>query len=100
MPSAGRRHRLELFASQAEAAMSADVDVIVPVRNAGPLLREAVDSVLQQENIVVRVIVVDDGSTDGAPQQLRRDERITVITQPPRGIPEALNVALQAGRAP
>jgi glycosyltransferase involved in cell wall biosynthesis len=44
----------------------ADVDVIVPVRNGGALLREAVESALTQGGVNVHGIVVDDGSTDGA----------------------------------
>jgi glycosyltransferase involved in cell wall biosynthesis len=80
--------------------MRPDIDVLVPVRDGGPLLREAVESVLDQDGVDVQVIVVDDGSTDGAPDRLPRDPRVTVIRQPPLGIPQALNVAHRAGQAP
>jgi glycosyltransferase involved in cell wall biosynthesis len=79
---------------------TADVDVIVPVRNGGTLLHEAVDSVLDQEGVDVHVIVVDDGSTDDAPKRLGRHPRLTVMVRPAQGIPAALNTALNAGIAP
>jgi glycosyltransferase involved in cell wall biosynthesis len=78
----------------------ADVDVIVPVRNGGALLREAVDSVLAQEGVNVHVIVVDDGSTDGAPKRLQSDPRLRILARPARGLPAALNAGLEAGTAP
>lgn len=77
-----------------------DVDVLVPVRNGGALLRTAVESVLDQEHVQVRVIVVDDGSTDGAAQRLRRDPRLAVLAGRARGLPEVLNAGLAAGTAP
>ena len=80
--------------------MIPDVDVVIPVRNGGRLLSEAVASVLDQEGVDVRVIVVDDGSTDGAPQRLRRDPRLTVLSGPAAGIPNALNTGIAAGDAP
>jgi glycosyltransferase involved in cell wall biosynthesis len=78
----------------------ADVDVIVPVRNAGSLLRQAVESVLDQEGVGVHVIVVDDGSTDGAPQRLPSDPRLTVVGGRVRGLPAVLNLALATRSAP
>jgi glycosyltransferase involved in cell wall biosynthesis len=78
----------------------ADVDVVVPVRNGGALLREAVDSVLAQEGVNVHVIVVDDGSTDGAPKRLRPDPRLRILARPARGLPAALNVGLDVGTSP
>lgn len=80
--------------------MTADVDVVIPVRNGGRLLRLAVDSVLEQDGVNVRVIVVDDGSTDGCAERLPQDSRITVVRGPARGIPTALNVGTATGRAP
>jgi glycosyltransferase involved in cell wall biosynthesis len=42
------------------------VSVVVPVYNAEPFLREALDSVFAQDYAPYEVIVVDDGSTDGS----------------------------------
>jgi len=79
--------------------MTSDVDVIIPVRNGGRLLSRAVDSVLAQEGVSVRAIVVDDGSTDGAPDKLPPDSRIVVIPSHGRGVPGALNTGLAHGTA-
>ena len=40
------------------------VDVIVPCYNYGDMLEECVRSILEQEDVAVRVIVMDDASTD------------------------------------
>lgn len=76
------------------------VDVVIPVRDGGALLRRAVDSVLSQEGVEARVVVVDDGSADGAPERLPRHERLAVIPNAGRGIPAALNTGIHAGEAP
>lgn len=77
-----------------------DVDVIIPVRNGGRLLAAAVDSVLAQDGVAVNVIVVDDGSTDGAPQRLPSDPRITVLANEGSGEVDAHNTALARSFAP
>ncbi|MHB2022730.1 MAG: glycosyltransferase family 2 protein [Mycobacteriales bacterium] len=79
--------------------MSARVDVLLPVRNGGRLLHRAVDSVLAQEGVDVRIVLVDDASTDGAVTRLRRDPRIHVVAGPGRGIAAALNAGLADCRA-
>jgi cellulose synthase/poly-beta-1,6-N-acetylglucosamine synthase-like glycosyltransferase len=43
------------------------VSTIIPVFNRGPLLREAVASVLQQDYRPIEILIVDDGSTDETP---------------------------------
>ncbi len=45
--------------------MSAKVSVIIPTFNRAYVLREAVDSALDQLHREVEVIVVDDGSSEG-----------------------------------
>ena len=76
------------------------MDVVIPVRDGGRLLRRAVDSVLAQQGVDVRVVVVDDGSRDGAPQRLRQDPRLTVVPSRGRGIADALNTGFATGSAP
>jgi glycosyltransferase involved in cell wall biosynthesis len=44
------------------------VDVIVPCYNYGHYLRECVESVLTQEGVDVRVLIIDDCSPDNTPQ--------------------------------
>jgi glycosyltransferase involved in cell wall biosynthesis len=80
--------------------MTPDVDVVVPVRKGGRLLRDAVDSVLAQEQVRVRVVVVDDGSNDRAVQRLPADPRILTVEGPARGIPLALNTGIEKCGAP
>jgi hypothetical protein len=77
-----------------------DVDVVVPVRDGGRLLADAVESVLTQEGPHVRVLVVDDGSRDGAPERLRADPRIVKLRNRGSGIAAALDTGLYAGSAP
>ena len=43
-----------------------DVSVIIPVYNTEKYLRKCLESVLQQENVTMEIILVDDGSTDSS----------------------------------
>lgn len=72
-----------------------NVSVIMPMRNAGRHLREAVESVLADAH-VQSLIVVDDGSTDDSRLVLKefRDARIHVVDGPQRGIAAAFNRGL------
>lgn len=79
--------------------MTRQVDVVIPVRDGGRLLQRAVDSVLEQEGVDVQVFVVDDHSRDGAPDRLRPDPRVHVLPASGRGIAEALEQGVRAGRA-
>jgi glycosyltransferase involved in cell wall biosynthesis len=44
------------------------VDVVVPCYNYGRYLRQCVESVLEQEGVEVRVLIIDDCSTDDTPE--------------------------------
>lgn len=79
----------------------ATIDVLIPVRDGASFLAQAIESALAQTLPPDRVIVVDDGSADrsaavaesfGAP--------VTVLRQPPRGAPAALNAGLAESTAP
>ena len=48
------------------------VDVIIAVRNGLPFIEDAVRTALEQVGVLTRVIVVDDGSTDGTVEALTR----------------------------
>ena len=52
--------------------MAPTVDVIVPCYNYGPLLGACVASVLSQDDVAVRVLIMDDASTDETPMVGRR----------------------------
>lgn len=76
----------------------AAIDVLIPAFNAAATLREAVDSVQAQTVSDIRIVIVDDGSTDATPAILselaREDARIHVVRQANGGIVAALNEGL------
>lgn len=74
------------------------IDVLIPAFNAAATLREAVDSVSAQTVSDIRILVVDDGSTDRTRAELedlaRDDARIEIVTRANGGIVAALNEGL------
>lgn len=74
------------------------IDVLLTAYNAEATLRETLDSLRAQTIADIRVIAVDDGSTDGTAQILaayaREDARFVVVTRANGGIVEALNEGL------
>lgn len=72
------------------------ISVVMPVFNGGAFLRQAIESVLNQNRSELELLAVDDGSTDGSDSVLEhfaeRDARVRVITHPTNlGIVAALN---------
>lgn len=83
-----------------ESAANPVVDVILPAYNGSAVIRKALESALAQ-NVPVRVIVVDDGSTDDSAAIARSyGSRVTVIRQQNRGVSGARNTGLAAASAP
>lgn len=80
--------------------MGALVSVIVPVFNVAAYLVEALDSVIHQTYENLEIIIIDDGSTDGAGEICEayagRDGRIRLIHQENKGLSSARNVGLNA----
>lgn len=80
------------------------VSVVLPTRNRRSLLPRAVRSVLDQEGVSLELLVIDDGSTDGTPEVLRKlaaqDPRIRMLNGPGRGAGAARNLGVAASRAP
>jgi cellulose synthase/poly-beta-1,6-N-acetylglucosamine synthase-like glycosyltransferase len=78
--------------------------VWLPVRNGATTLARAVDSIRRQTFKDWRLILVDDGSTDGTPgiaaRLEERDDRIRVIRQPALGLVAALKTAAARSDAP
>ncbi len=68
------------------------VSVIIPTFDRRSMVVDAVESVLKQSHSRYELIVVDDGSQDGTVKRLQRyGSRITVLSQPNRGVAAARN---------
>lgn len=82
----------------------AEIDVLIPAYNAAATIVESIASIQHQTLRDLRIIVVDDGSTDVTPALLqgiaRDDPRVVVITTANGGIVHALNTALARATAP
>ncbi len=78
------------------------VSVVMPVYNGERYVLSSVNSILQQSVADFEFIIVDDGSTDGSLDEIKRcaeaDGRIHVISQPNRGVTNALNAGLRVAR--
>ena len=79
------------------------VDVLLPVYNGAATIEESVASLLDQTHQNLRILVIDDGSTDDTPDILTRlaagDSRVVPIRKQNGGIVEALNFGLEQTRA-
>lgn len=79
---------------------SDSVSVIIPVFNRAVSVLRSIDSVFAQTLPVGEIIVIDDGSTDGTPEAIRRHfgSRVRLITQANRGPSGARNVGLRSAQ--
>lgn len=71
------------------------VSIIVPVFNAKNFLEQCLDSLLQQTYKNIEILVINDGSTDGSDQIIRRytelDSRIQFINKQNSGYGDTCN---------
>ena len=76
--------------------MEKSVSVVMPVYNAAPFLKQALDSILAQTYRDFEVIVINDGSTDDSEAIIKRytDPRIRYFHQPNAGVAATLNRGL------
>lgn len=81
---------------------SPEVTVIVPLYNAAEYIGHCIESILNQKDKSLELIVVDDGSTDGsldiARKYERSDYRIRVLHQANSGASSARNVGLDCAQ--
>jgi glycosyltransferase involved in cell wall biosynthesis len=79
--------------------MTPTITAVIAAYNSEPWLGESLEAVLGQTRPPDEVVVVDDGSTDGTPELLRRfGDAIRVVRQPNGGCPAAFNRAFREAR--
>ena len=78
------------------------VSILLPVRDGDAGVAGAIESLLKQTYGSFELLVVDDGSSDDTPEILRDlaagDGRIRLLTQEPKGIVAALELARRTAR--
>lgn len=76
------------------------VTVAIPMRNAEPYIRTAIDSILCESQLDLELIVVDDRSTDQSRAIVASidDSRIRLLDGPGTGVANVWNVAIEAAR--
>ena len=72
------------------------ISVIIPVYNAETTVAKTLETVRAQSFQPLEIIVINDGSTDGTLEIVRRQEGIKLLDLPHRGIVPALNDGLAA----
>ena len=74
------------------------ITIIIPVYNARPFLRKAIESAIYQTYSNIEIIIIDDGSDDGSVEIInyyaQKDKRIVVVHQENLGLSAARNVGL------
>lgn len=77
------------------------ISVVLPVLNGARFLREAIGSVLDQEEVPLELVVVDGGSTDGSWDIAEGigDDRVRVVRQEGTGVAAAWNQGIDVASA-
>lgn len=78
--------------------MSIVVSILIPMRNAQQYIQASLNSILDEVEVPLEVIVVDDRSTDDSAKVVQsiEDERLRLIEGRGEGIAAAMNMALSA----
>ena len=79
----------------------AEISVIIPVFNTGMILKNTIESVLDQTFTDFELIIVDDGSTDSTTAGVlncQTDRRIRIIHQENSGVAAARNRGIREAR--
>ena len=75
-----------------------EVSVVVVAYNEQGCIADCLSSLMRQTHPSFEVIVVDDGSSDGTVDVVRRFERVRLIQQPHLGVGRAINRGAQEAR--
>jgi glycosyltransferase involved in cell wall biosynthesis len=76
-----------------------EVSVIIPTHNRASFLKEAIESVLNQEYSNFELIIIDDGSTDNTREIIKLFEgKLKYYYQPHQGVSPARNAGLKLAR--
>ena len=76
------------------------ISVVIPVYNGEKTIVQTIECLLRQSLAPDEIIVVDDGSTDGTRETLRKfDQRITLLTQLNSGPASARNRGVRAAKS-
>ena len=80
--------------------MKTKLTVVVPLYNTREYIKECIQSIQNQSYTDIKIIIVDDGSTDGgeliAEEMASRDDRISVIHQENGGLSKARFAGIEA----
>ena len=71
------------------------ISIITPTLNRAHFLEEAVESVRAQAQHGIEHLILDGGSTDGTLEQLARHPHLRVVSEPDRGLYDAINKGLR-----
>lgn len=77
------------------------VSVIVPVYNGEKYIERCIDSLLNQTYKNIEILIVNDGSTDGTSEKLKKyytNEKVIIINQKNGGVSKARNKAIESAR--
>ena len=83
----------------ASNSVSPEVDVVLAVLNGGPRFEKCLDAIRSQEGVHFRLVVVDNGSTDGS-AELGRGKADVYLEEPRRSAYAARNLGLTHCVAP
>jgi len=82
--------------------MNIEISVIIPNYNCKQYLAKALSSVIAQKNVSLEIIVVDDGSTDGSVDWLRKAQntfpQLVILEQENTGVVNVRNRAIAASK--